>query len=183
MWYLNFVFGTKKRPEANFRHGTVCCWRGQHRVYQKRAKTIHKLHPNRVKTWLSAPPSPSPLELPFLWKPNLNCTCMFLTFFSKIFDERRVFRCVFVLILSFSVFLSGIFLILPRHFVNSGFNAKESINLGGRSTYSFFFCLNRFNFSFEVMCVNFHISGMIYVFLGILRIFIMLVCQYWFSDG
>ncbi|KAM5574545.1 hypothetical protein ABKV19_013809 [Rosa sericea] len=39
------------------------------------------------------------------------------------------FRCVFVLILGLSVFLSGIFWILPRHSVNYGFDAKEAIKL------------------------------------------------------
>ncbi|XP_004296885.1 PREDICTED: uncharacterized protein LOC101298215 isoform 1 [Fragaria vesca subsp. vesca] len=39
------------------------------------------------------------------------------------------------LILGFSVFLSGILWILPRHSVNSGFDAKESIKLGDAGGY------------------------------------------------
>ncbi|CAL8998055.1 unnamed protein product [Prunus brigantina] len=39
------------------------------------------------------------------------------------------FRCVFVLILSLSIFLSGIFWILPYRSTKSGFDAKEAIKL------------------------------------------------------
>lgn len=49
-------------------------------------------------------------------------------FFNRIAQEFS-FRCIFVLILGLSVFLSGIFWILPRHSVNSGFDAKEAIKL------------------------------------------------------
>lgn len=49
-------------------------------------------------------------------------------FFNRIAQEFS-FRCIFFLILGLSVFLSGIFWILPRHSVNSGFDAKEAIKL------------------------------------------------------
>ncbi|CAN6584478.1 unnamed protein product [Malus baccata var. baccata] len=39
------------------------------------------------------------------------------------------FRCVFVLVLSLSVFLSGIFWILPHRATNSGFDATQAIKL------------------------------------------------------
>ncbi|XP_068307173.1 uncharacterized protein [Pyrus communis] len=51
---------------------------------------------------------------------------------STVFDriaKGLSFRCVFVLILSLSVFLSGIFWILPRHATNSGFDATQAIKL------------------------------------------------------
>ncbi|XP_050376036.1 uncharacterized protein LOC126793529 [Argentina anserina] len=49
-------------------------------------------------------------------------------FFNRIAQELN-FRCVFVLILGLSVFLSGIFWILPRHSVKFGFDAKQEIKL------------------------------------------------------
>ncbi|KAM1135387.1 hypothetical protein ACFX13_045205 [Malus domestica] len=45
------------------------------------------------------------------------------------FAKGLSFRCVFVLVLSLSVFLSGIFWILPHRATNSGFDATQAIKL------------------------------------------------------
>ncbi|KAJ7946647.1 putative Hydroxyproline-rich glycoprotein family protein [Quillaja saponaria] len=45
------------------------------------------------------------------------------------FAKEFNFKCLFVLILGLSVFLSGIFWILPIHKINSGFDAKDAIKL------------------------------------------------------
>ncbi|PON94300.1 hypothetical protein TorRG33x02_097740 [Trema orientale] len=51
---------------------------------------------------------------------------MVLTGLAKDFS----FKCVLILILSFSILVSGIFWILPNRVINSGFDAQEAIKLG-----------------------------------------------------
>ena len=54
---------------------------------------------------------------------------MVLTRFAKEFS----FKCVLVLILSFSILVSGIFWVLPYRLTKSGFDAQEAIKLSGIS--------------------------------------------------
>ncbi|TQD69311.1 hypothetical protein C1H46_045156 [Malus baccata] len=75
--------------------------------------------------------------------------------FRKIGKELS-FRCVAVLILSFSILLSGIFWI-PHYYANSSqFDAKEEIKLSGMSTFPSLFL--------SLLCFLLHFTLIIHFF-------------------
>jgi hypothetical protein len=85
------------------------------------------------------------------------------------------FKCFFILLLTFSVFVSGIFWILPFHSMNTGFDAKDEIKISGMYVFS----------SILLLLYFFIIFILFYFFLaiGYVVFLLLLIVSLGFSDA
>lgn len=74
--------------------------------------------------------------------------------FHRVCKELN-FKCFFVLVLGFVVFVPGFFWLLPLHERNSGFEAKDNIKLSGMSFLRFLFFFSSFFFFFNFVLWSF----------------------------